>query len=143
MHNKTGHVNLRMLIEASKSKWINGLEIEDKHIRNFVKSDKHVCDICARANVFKNCPSRGGYLYVVQFLNHEIKFCWVYLMKTRDELIEKLRDVVDVQLVKFGADQQAGACVSEVRTSSLPRKLRRGGEILWLPAGHEDATEYE
>jgi hypothetical protein len=36
MHNRTGHGNLRMLIEASKSKLVDGLKIEDKHIRKFI-----------------------------------------------------------------------------------------------------------
>ena len=80
-----------MLIEASKSKLVNGLKIEDKHIRKFNKTDKHVCDVCARAKitrmsfnkihairgaklgdyiscdiaVFKNCSSREGFLYVI------------------------------------------------------------------------------
>ncbi len=118
-----------MLIESSKSKLVKGLNIEDKYIRKLNQDDKHVCDVCARAKmtrhsfnkvhkirgkllgdyiscdiaVFKNCPSRGGYLYVVQFLDHATKFCWVYPMRMRDESIEKLRDVVDAQLVKFGA----------------------------------------
>ena len=52
--------------------------------------------------MLKNCPSRGGYLYVVQFLDHATKWSWVYPMRTRDESIEKLRDVVDVQLVNKG-----------------------------------------
>ena len=108
---------------------MKGLNIEDKHIRKFNQDDKHVCDVCARAKitrhsfnkvhkirgkllgdyiscdiaVFKNCPSWGGFIYVVQCLDHATIFCWVYPMRTRDESIEKLRDVVDVQLVKFGA----------------------------------------
>ena len=35
MHNKTGHGNLRMLIESAKSKLVTGLQIEDSHIRKF------------------------------------------------------------------------------------------------------------
>ena len=49
MHNRTGHGNLRMLIESAKSKLVTGLQIEDSHIRKFKQDDKHVCDICARA----------------------------------------------------------------------------------------------
>ena len=40
-------------------------------------------------------------MYVIQFLDHATKYCWVYPMKTRDESIEKLRDLVDVQLKRF------------------------------------------
>ena len=72
---------------------MKGLNIEDKHIQKYNQDDKHVCDVCVQANitrhsfnkldkirgkllgdyiscdiaVFKNCPSRGGYLYVVNF----------------------------------------------------------------------------
>ena len=100
MHNRTGHGNLRMLIESAKSKLVTGLQIDDSHIRKFRQDDKHVCDICARAKisrqsfkknhkvrgkllgdyiscdiaVFKNCPSREGYLYVIQFLDHATKY---------------------------------------------------------------------
>ena len=88
MHDRTGHFNKRGLIECVKSKFVSGLKIEDKDIRKFIKSDKHVCDICARAKatrksfkkihairgnklgefisvdiaVFENCPSREGFL---------------------------------------------------------------------------------
>ena len=103
---------------------VSGLQIEDKHIRKFTKTDKHVCDVSARAKitqvlfskihkirdkelgnyiscdiaVFKNCPSKEGFLYVVQFLDHSTKYAWVYPMRTRDEFIEKLRDLIDVKL---------------------------------------------
>ena len=51
MHNRTGHGNLRMLIESAKSKLVTGLQIEDSHIRKVRQDDKHVCDICARAKI--------------------------------------------------------------------------------------------
>ena len=49
MHERTGHFNKRGLIECVKSKIVSGLKIEDKDIRRFMESDKHVCDIGARA----------------------------------------------------------------------------------------------
>ena len=49
MQNRTGHRNLRMLIESAKSKLVTGLQIVDSHIRKFKQDEKHVCDICARA----------------------------------------------------------------------------------------------
>lgn len=36
MHNRTGHGNLRMFIEACKSKLVNELKIEGRHIRRFI-----------------------------------------------------------------------------------------------------------
>ncbi len=64
----------------------------------YVTSVLASCDIA----VFKKCPSREGYLYTVQFLDHATKYVWVYPIKTRDEFIEKLRDLIDVQLKSHG-----------------------------------------
>ena len=96
-HERTGHCNKRTLIEGVKSKLFKGLKLKDKDFRKFSESDKHVCDICARAKmtrmvfnkihairgvkvgdyisvdiaVFINCPSREGFKYVACFVDHE------------------------------------------------------------------------
>ena len=126
MHNRTGHCNIRTLIESHKSKLVRGLKIEDSHIRKFIKSDKHVCDVCARAKltrmsfkkihairgkqfgdyisvdiaVFINCPSREGFRYVLQFIDHATKFSWVYPMTDRDEVIEKFRNLRSIEAAR-------------------------------------------
>ena len=41
-------------------------------------------------------------MYTVQFLDHATKYACVYPMKTRDEFIEKLRDLIDVKLKSHG-----------------------------------------
>ena len=46
MHERTGHFNKRGLIECVTSKFMSGLKIEDKDIRKFIKSDKHVRHLC-------------------------------------------------------------------------------------------------
>ncbi len=51
MHNRTGNFNMKALIENHKSKLVKGLKIEDSHIRKYNKSNKHVCDVCARAKI--------------------------------------------------------------------------------------------
>jgi hypothetical protein len=151
------------LIEASKSKLVDGLKIENRHIRKFNNSDKHVCDVCARAKitrisfkkthrlrgnklgdyiscdiaVFKNCPSREGFLYAVQFLDHGTKFAWVYPMKTRDEFIEKLRDLVDVKLRRFGAKirhYHADGGAELISKQVLEILKREGSHYTWNPA---------
>ena len=163
MHNRTGHCNIKTLIECQKSKLVKGLKIEDKHIRKFVNSDKHVCDVCARAKitrmafkkthairgkrlgdyisvdvaVFLNCPSREGYRYVVQFLDHATKHSWVYPMTTRDEFIEKFRDFVDVKLKRHGAKlghyhaDGGGELISKQVLTILKRE---GARYTWNPA---------
>ncbi len=115
IHERTGHLNKRPIIECVKSKLVRGLEIEDRHIRKYKKEDKHVYDVCARAKltrisfekihrisgkelgdyisvdlaVFVNFESREEYNYVVCLLDHATKMSWVYPMKTRDEYFEK------------------------------------------------------
>ena len=119
IHERTGHLNKRTIIECVKSKLVRGLQIEEKHIRKYKKEDKHVCDICARAKltrmsfnkihyisvdlaVFVNCPSREGYKYVACFTDHATKYSWVYPMKTRDEYFEIFRKFIDVDLKRHG-----------------------------------------
>ena len=51
IHERTGHLNKRTIIECVKSKLVRGLQIEEKHIRKYKKEDKHVCDVCARAKL--------------------------------------------------------------------------------------------
>ena len=89
-----------------KSKLVTGLQIDDSHIRRYRKSDKDVCDVCARAKltrtvfnkvhairgnelgdyvsvdiaVFVNCASRKGFKYVACFVDHATKFSWTYPM---------------------------------------------------------------
>ena len=137
--------------------------MEGKHIRKFIKTDKHLCDVCARAKitrasfskihsvrgqnlgnyiscdiaVYKNCPSREGYLYVVQFLDHATKYAWVYPMKTIDEFIEKLRDLIDVKLKVLGAKighyhADGGAELISKQVLSLLK--REGARYTWNPA---------
>ncbi len=54
---------MKALIESHKSKLVKGLKIEDSHIREYNKSDKHVCDMCAHRNyksvVQENLPHPG------------------------------------------------------------------------------------
>ena len=124
MHERTGHANKRSLIQCVKSRRVTGLQIEEKHIRKFKSDDRYVCDVCARAKltrtsfnkihtirgaelgdyisvdiaVFVNCESHEGYKYGVCFVDHAIKYSWVYPMKTRDEYIEKLRHLIETEL---------------------------------------------
>ena len=51
IHNKCGHGNKKMLIEAVKNKLITGVQLSDKHLRKHKESDRHVCDVCARAKI--------------------------------------------------------------------------------------------
>ena len=75
-------------------------------------------------------------MYVVQFLDHATKWSWVYPMRTRDESIEKLRDVVDVQLVKFGAKVKhyhADGAAELISKQVLAVLKREGASYSWNP----------
>ena len=146
-----------------KSKLVTGLQIEDKHIRKFKQDDRHVCDICARSKltrtifqkshairgtelgdyisvdiaVFVNCPSREGYKYVVCFTDHATKFSWVYPMKLRDEYIEKLRHLVDVELHSHRAKLKhyhADGGAELISKQVLTLLKREGSRYTWNPA---------
>ena len=87
--------------------------------------------------MFKNYPSREGYLYVIQFLDHATKYCWVYPMKTRDEFIDNLRDLVYVQLKRcqviikhYHADGAAELIGKQV----VQILKREGATYSWNPA---------
>ena len=102
-------------------------------VRGNLLGDYISCDIA----VFKNCPSRDGYLYVIQFLDHATKYCWVYPMKTRDESVEKFRDLVDVQLKKFGANikhYHADGAAELIGKQVLVILKREGATYTWNPA---------
>jgi hypothetical protein len=163
MHERTGHQNKRSLIECVKSRLVTGLQIESKHIRKYKQDDRHVCDICARSKltrtifkklhtirgqalgeyisvdiaVFVNCESREGYKYVVCFVDHSTKFSWVYAMKTRDEYIEKLRHLIDVELHSHGAKikhYHADGGAELISKQVLTLLKREGARYTWNPA---------
>ena len=163
VHECTGHLNKRSIIECVKSKLVKGLQVEDKHIRNYVKDDKHVCDVCARAKltrmsfakihrirgtalgdyisvdlaVFINCPSREGIKYVACFLDHGTKMSWVYGLKTKNEYYEKFIYFVDVELKRHSATikhYHADGGAELISKQVLTVLKREGSRYTWNPA---------
>ena len=163
VHERTGHLNKRSIIECVKSKLVKGLQVEDKHIRNYVKDDKHVCDVCARAKVtrmsfakvhkirgtalgdyisvdlavFINCPSREGIKYVACFLDHGTKMSWVYGLKTKDEYYEKFMHFIDVELKRHGTTMKhyhADGGAELISKQVLTVLKREGSRYTWNPA---------
>ena len=150
-------------MECVKSKFVSGLKIEDKDIRKFIKSDKHVCDICARAKatrksfkkihairgkklgefisvdiaVFVNCPSREGFRYVVTFINHATKMLWSYPMKKRNEFPKVLFDLIDVKLhaleVKI-KHYHANGGKKLISIAVISKLQTEGSRYTWTPA---------
>jgi hypothetical protein len=163
MHERTGHFNKRGLIECVKSKIVSGLKIEDKDIRRFMESDKHVCDICARAKatrksfskihairgkelgsyisvdmaVFINCPSRNGYRYVTTFVDHATKMLWSYPMRKKSEFLKVFLDLVDVKLHALGVrlkHYHADGGKELISAAVISKLQKEGSRYTWTPA---------
>ena len=76
-------------------------------------------------------------MYVIQFLDHATNYCWVYPMKTRDESIEKLRDLVGVQLKRFQVTikhYHADGAAELIGKQVVQILKREGATYSWNPA---------
>ena len=82
MHERTGHLNKRALIECVKLKLVTSLKIADSDIRRYRKSDKDVCDICARAKLTRTAFSK---IHAIREKSLEIISQWTlqYLLTVR------------------------------------------------------------
>ena len=103
-HKSLGHVNnktLRKLInliilpkfEFNKSKCLICVEFKyAKHPYKSIERNSNplefihtdICDI-------KSTPSRGGKKYFINFINNCTRYCYVYLLNGKDEIIEAFR----------------------------------------------------
>ena len=73
----------------------------------------------------------------MQFLDHATKYAWVYPLKTRDEFIEKLRDLVDVKLKSHGVQikhYHADSGAELISKLMLALLKREGARYTWNPA---------
>ena len=116
-HGRLGHVNydtLRRLINLD-------------HIPSFQIDSKHKCEICVEAKLtrssfqtiernteplelihsdvcdLKFVQTRGGNKYFITFIDDSTKYCYVYLLKSKDEALEKFilyKNEVENQLNK-------------------------------------------
>ena len=102
-HGRLGHVNFNSLRKL----------INMKHIPNFQIDLRHKCETCVeekrtrssfqtiKRNIepldlihndiydFKSIQTRGGNKYFITFINDCTKYCYVYLLKSKDEALEK------------------------------------------------------
>ena len=116
-HGRLGHVNYDTLCKL----------INLNHIPTFQIDAKHKCETCVEAKLtrssfqsverhtkpldlihsdvcdLKLVQARGGNKYFITFVNDSTKYCYVYLLKSTDEVIEKLvlyKNKVENQLNK-------------------------------------------
>ena len=104
-HARLGHVNYDTLRRLSAKEYIPKLTIDSKHKcetcveakltrssfkrveRNTKVLDLIHSDICD----LKFAPTRGGNKYFITFIDDCTKYCYVYLLKSKDEAIDKFK----------------------------------------------------
>ncbi|GKA69082.1 retrovirus-related pol polyprotein from transposon TNT 1-94 [Tanacetum coccineum] len=132
-HARLGHVNFNSLRRLIKFNSIPNCHIDSKYncetcveaklTRTSFKSVKRTTkpldmvhtDICD----LKSLPTKGGNKYFIMFINDCTKYCYAYLLKSKDEAIDKF------VLYKNEVENQLGKKIKVVRSD-------RGGEYVSL-----------
>ena len=129
-HNRLGHVHIKRMIEMSKSGLIPAFDINSEKCKTCMltkitkqpfpnvnrKSDvlelihSDLCD-------FHATPSLGNKKYIVTFIDDSSRFCYVYLLHSKDEALEKFK------IYKTEVELQLGISIKCLRTD-------RGGEYM-------------
>ncbi|GJR06706.1 retrovirus-related pol polyprotein from transposon TNT 1-94 [Tanacetum coccineum] len=130
-HARLGHVNFNSLRRLIKFNSIPNCHIDSKYkcetcveaklTRTSFKSVKRTTepldmvhtDICD----LKSLPTKGGNKYFIMFIDDCTKYCYVYLLKSKDEAIDKF------VLYKNEVENQLGKKIKVVRSD-------RGGEYV-------------
>ena len=135
-HSRLGHVNFNSLRRMIKLNHIPNNQIPKNYkceicveakstratfptvVRNSKPLDLVHTDVCDMSTI----PSRGGNEYFITFVDDCTKYCYVYLMKSKDEAINKFA------LYKEEVENQLEKKIKVVRSD-------RGGEYV-APFGH-------
>ena len=130
-HARLGHVNFDTLRRLSVKEYIPKLNIDSKHkcetcveakltrsshkrverntkVLYIIHSD--VCDL-------KFTPTRGENKYFITFIDDYTKYCYIYLLKSKDEIIDKFK------IYKEEVETQQGEKIKTIRSD-------RGGEYV-------------
>ncbi|KAJ9535802.1 hypothetical protein OSB04_un001045 [Centaurea solstitialis] len=129
-HARLGHVNFRRMHEMSKDGLIPPFDISDEKCKicMLTKITKQPFqNVIRKSNVldlihidlcdFHATPSLGNKKYVVTFIDDSSRFCYVYLLHSKDEALEKFK------IYKTEVELQLGVPVKCLRTD-------RGGEYM-------------
>ncbi|GKA94145.1 retrovirus-related pol polyprotein from transposon TNT 1-94 [Tanacetum coccineum] len=120
-HGRLGHVNFNSMRRLIKFNSIPNCHIDSKY----------KCEICVEAKLttepldmihtdicdLKSLPTKGGNKYFIMFINDCTKYYYVYLLKSKDEAIDKF------VLYKTEVEDQLGKKIKVVRSD-------RGGEYV-------------
>lgn len=130
-HGRLGHVNfnsMRRLIKLDyipkcsiDSKYKCNICVEAKQTRSPFKSVERITepldvfhtDVCD----LKSTPTRGGNKYFITFIDDSTRYCYVYLLKSKDEAIDKF------VLYKTEVENQLNKKIKVLRSD-------RGGEYV-------------
>ncbi|GJX58768.1 zinc finger, CCHC-type containing protein [Tanacetum coccineum] len=100
-HAKLGHVHFKRMQDKSKDVLVPAFDMETKN---------DLCDLHAT-------PSLGNKKYFVTFIDDALRFCYVYLLHSKDEALYKFK------LFKTEVELQQGSLIKRFRTD-------RGGEYM-------------
>lgn len=116
-HGRLGHVNYNSIKRLIKLEYIPKLNIDSNHKcptcveakqtrlsfqtikRNTEPLDLIHTDVCD----LKSIPTQGGNKYFITFIDDSMKYCYIYLLKSKDEAIDKFvlyKNEVENQLNK-------------------------------------------
>ncbi|KAI3755706.1 hypothetical protein L1987_55512 [Smallanthus sonchifolius] len=130
-HGRLGHVNFNSIRHLIKLNYIPTFDIdsnnkcetcvEEKQTRSSFKNIERITeplemihtDVCN----LKAIPTRGGNKYFITFIDDSTRYCYVYLLKSKDEAIDKFI------LFKAEVENQLNRKIKKVRSD-------RGGEYV-------------
>ena len=130
-HGRLGHVNYNSIKRLIKLEYIPKLNIDSNHKcptcveakqtrlsfqtikRNTEPLDLIHTDVCD----LKSIPTQGGNKYFITFIDDSTKYCYIYLLKSKDEAIDKF------VLYKNEVENQLNKRIKVVRSD-------RGGEYV-------------
>ncbi|GJY52428.1 zinc finger, CCHC-type containing protein [Tanacetum coccineum] len=100
-HARLGHVHFKRMQDMSKDGLIPAFDIDTKKFLELIHSD--LCDLHAT-------PSLGNKKYFVTFIDDASRFCYVYLLDTKDEALDKFK------VFKTEVELQQGSLMRRFRT---------------------------
>ena len=130
-HGRLGHVNYNSIKRLIKLEYIPKFDIDSNHKcptcveakltrlsfhtvqRNTEPLDLIHTDVCD----LKTIPTRGGNKYFITFIDDSTKYCYIYLLKSKDEAVDKF------VLYKAEVENQLNRKIKVVRSD-------RGGEYV-------------
>nr|KAJ0192854.1 hypothetical protein LSAT_V11C800443070 [Lactuca sativa] len=129
-HNRLAHVHIKRMIEMSKSGLIPAFDINSEKCNtcmltkitkqpfpNVNRKSKLLELIHSDLCDFHATPSLGNKEYIVTFIDDSSRFCYVYLLHSKNEALEKFK------VYKTEVELQLGISIKCLRTN-------RGGEYM-------------